>query len=94
MKPDDPKTADFLAYLNDWFYRELSSIAHSDLPGMILQAKILLAQDTIMIPDDPEMNEADITFLRSLRIRHCARAFARVHVRTASGAIVRSAISP
>jgi len=65
MKPKDPKIADFLTYLNDWFYRELSSVAHGDLPGMIFQSKILLSQDTILIPDDPEMAEADLKFLRS-----------------------------
>ena len=37
-----PVTRDFLNYLEDWLYRELSSVSHLSLPGLISVARPLV----------------------------------------------------
>ena len=42
---------DFLQYINDWFYRELSGASHLSLPGLIMRATYLLEEK------EAELNE-------------------------------------
>jgi len=56
---DDRKQ--YLTYLNDWYYRDLSSSAHLSFPGLILRSKPLLT----WLGDD-ESTEVDLKFLRGV----------------------------
>src|ERR1017187_6074127 len=47
----------FLTYLNDWYYRELSSAAHLSFPGLILRGSPLLIDD--------DSSETKLNVLRS-----------------------------
>ena len=47
----------FLTYLNDWYYRELSSAAHLSFPGLIIRGSPLLIDD--------DSSETKLNVLRS-----------------------------
>ena len=47
----------FLTYLNDWYYRELSSAAHLSFPGLIIRGSPLLIED--------DSSETKLNVLRS-----------------------------
>jgi hypothetical protein len=51
-----PENREFLKYLRDWFYGELSQAAHLTWPRLLFQAKLLL---------DDENKEEDIKFFRT-----------------------------
>jgi hypothetical protein len=46
-----PERASLMAYLNDWFYKSLSSQSHASLPGLVMRAVALLPSD------DPERRQ-------------------------------------
>src|SRR5262249_24981761 len=39
-------TSAYLEYLNDWFYRELSSHSHGSLPGLAERSRLLMDKDS------------------------------------------------
>ena len=47
----------FLTYLNDWYYRELSSAAHLSFPGLVVRGSPLLIDD--------DSSETKLNVLRS-----------------------------
>lgn len=51
----------YLTYLNDWYYRDLSSSAHLSFPGLILRSKPLFTW-----LEDDQSREADLKFLRAV----------------------------
>ena len=61
----DPERAGFISYLSDWFYKELSQVAHGHLAGLVLQSKILMGRDSVLLQGSDEEFADDLRILRS-----------------------------
>lgn len=62
-----PDTRQFLVYLNDWFYRELSSQAHLSFEGLLKSAAPLL-RDTLLRVHQESLEEGYLPRIKHIQV--------------------------